>query len=167
MTTTISLKYFEASNLKETGSEDLPFVASWITETGELPIISGFKKNILTSNELSEWFDSSAYNIIIKNQGKIVALATLSLSEASLPADCIEVCHTIVAPQYRRLYNGADMILHLSSIAKQMGYKRIVGRVSNTNIPGRLLLKYLRWQVLVDENYSNDPTVTWFQKEFK
>lgn len=166
MTTTISIMHFDSSRLKENSSEDLPFVASWITETGELPIISGFKKNILSSNELNEWFDSAAHNIVIKHQGKIIGLATLSLSEATLPADSIEVCHTIVAPKYRRLYNGADMILHLCSIAKQIGYKKVVGRVTKSNTPGRMLLKYLRWQELVEENYSNDPTVTWFQKEF-
>ena len=144
----------------------LEYLVEWITQTGELPLISGFKRKELDLINLKEWLDTALHFTITSFNNNIIGLSTLSTQEAELPHDTIEVCHTIVKPEFRRLYNGATMILKSSSLAKQEGYKRVVGRVAKINEAGMSLLNNLRWSKIENKNFSDDVSVTWFEKRF-
>lgn len=142
----------------------LAFVANWITESGELPLISGSTGKELLPDELKFWFESAIQGIIVEHEGKIIGIATLTRAEAPIPQDAVELCHCIVHPNYRRLYNGSSMIILLSAFAKQNGYRKVVGRVAKSNPIGRTLLQYLHWHMLSNVNYSNEDSVIWLGK---
>ena len=155
----------ELSYKQELTSAQLAYISEWISASGELPLISGNKKNHLSHLELGSWIKSSFQCVIVLHNEEIIGIATLSISEAELPSDAIEICHCIVHPKFRRLYNGSSLVINLTAFAKQNGFSRIVGRVVKTNLVGFALLKELHWRPL-KTNFSNDDSVLWMEKIF-
>jgi ribosomal protein S18 acetylase RimI-like enzyme len=165
---TIDIKSFEVelSLTKSLSAAELALVADWITKSGELPIISGSTGQLLSLGELQIWFESATQGIIAKHNGEIIGIATLTKEEAPIPNDALEICHCIVHPNYRRLYNGSSLIIRLTAFAKQNGFNRVVGRVAKSNPIGKTLLQYLHWHLIESINYSNDNNVVWLEKKF-
>ncbi len=139
-------------------------VAAWITDSKDLPNISGIKSHYLSPEELQNWFETATIGLIVRFDGAIVGLATLSKHEVPLKHDEIELCHCIVHPEYRRIYNGASMVLQLMAYAKTNNYKTVVGRVVKNNASAEKMLKFLKWEVMTKDLPNNDNDVTWFKK---
>jgi len=97
-----------------------------------------------------------------------IGVATLCKSEINLlPPDTVECCHLVVHPKWRKLYNGTLIINFLLSIAKKLGYKRVVGRVVPTNVIAKLLLNSLNFEPIVTFEDWMNPDLNWYQKRFK
>jgi len=139
-------------------------ICGWITKAGELPLISGELTSKLTPEVLKSWLSDSKETLVKYKGDKIIGLATLSCSEAEMNDDEVELCHCIVHPDYRRLYNGTVLISKLMSEAKKNGYNFVIGRVNVHNIMGHGLLAFLNWKP-APKNYSNDSTVVWYRKQ--
>ncbi len=141
-------------------------VANWITQSGELRMISGLSCPRLSEDELEQWFQSALQAVVVVTDRKVIGIATLSRSEVDLPTASIEICHCIVHPYFRRVYNGSTLVTVLSAYAKRLGYKTVVGRVLRSNTVGFALLKSLHWNVS-QKPYNNDESVIWLEKNFK
>lgn len=142
---------------------------TWISGTGELHLISGEKGPLLDEPTLTHWIRSSASSHALVNGREVIGLATLSTSEVGgMPPDTIECCHLIVHPKHRRKYCGTLLLAHLSARAKELGYRRIVGRVVRSNSVGRDLLRSLGWHGLAPEEFGNWPNgqLDWYEKRF-
>jgi hypothetical protein len=155
----------EVSFVKSLSSNQLQFLSQWITESGELPLISGNKQLYLSENELLSWIATSFQCSIVVFENEIIGFATLSNVEAEIPSNSLEICHCIIHPKYRRKYNGSALVTLLTANAKQNGFKKVVGRVISTNLVGFSLLKDLNWRPLLD-NYSDESSVVWLEKSF-
>lgn len=141
---------------------DKDYLIQWISDTGELPQISGIKTTQLTLEELDSWIETSDSCAVITHDSNVVGIATLSTNEAELPEKGIELCHCIVRPTYRRIYKGTSLLLKLIDIARQDGYQKIYGRVCAHNNAGHGLIRSLGF--IVTNNISDDPTVVWYEK---
>ncbi|MBF0208225.1 MAG: GNAT family N-acetyltransferase [Oligoflexia bacterium] len=138
--------------------------ADWISKTKELPNISSSKEMNLSSKELEYWFDSALQGITIQLKGEIIGIATASVQEADLPERMFELCHCIVKPEYRLLYNGSVMLEKLCEYAKENGFSQVVGRVEKSNNLGKKLLNSLNFYV-AKKNFSHQDSIIWYQKK--
>lgn len=147
--------------------EEIQSLSRWITKTGELEKISGELGTVLRANILEAWLDESIVNCFLQTEhGKIIGMATLSVKEADLPDGYVEVCHCIIHPSHRRIYNGLNIVSSLMREAKIRGYQGVVGRVAVDNRPGKSLLKYLNWTLWEGYRFDQTKNVKWFTKEF-
>jgi len=143
-------------------------VAQWVTQTGELNLISSEKSSVLSVDVLHGWFTNSIAGVVLCIGDIPIGVATLCKSEINLlPPDTVECCHLVVHPKWRKLYNGTLIINFLLSIAKKLGYKRVVGRVVPTNVIAKLLLNSLNFEPIVTFEDWMNPDLNWYQKRFK
>ncbi|MBK8564449.1 MAG: GNAT family N-acetyltransferase [Saprospiraceae bacterium] len=162
----IEKKKFVLEYGKPLKGHDFDHVAKWITNSGELPLISSAKECFLAPNEIMTWLNDAFEYAVVSFGDEIVGIATLTTKEADIPNDSIEICHCIVQPIYRRLYNGSKIILELTACAKKAGYRKVVGRVAVANRVGYQFLEFQNWKETPDSNYSNDTSVIWLEKTF-
>lgn len=143
-------------------------VAQWITQTGELNLISSEKSSVLSVDVLHGWFANSIAGVVLCIGDLPIGVATLCKSEISfLPPDTAECCHLVVHPQWRRLYYGTSIVCLLLSIAKKQGYKRVVGRIVPTNSVAKLLLDSLNFESVATYEDWMSPDFVWYQRRFK
>lgn len=142
---------------------DAKTICSWVNENRELSLISG-ETGILGSESLARWLEHSVDSYVLVLAGIPVAFATASNSEWQLPDGFIELCHLIVAPQYRSLYHGSFLCQCIAkSILLGDGVNEVVGRVVPDNLPALYLMKYLRWkEVTNDYDWSKETGFQWF-----
>lgn len=138
-------------------------IVEWISESGELMLISGCTDTVLKQEDLKQWFDSSYSYVLIQDEDKIIGIATLSSAEVGLPENVLEICHLIIHPMYRRHYNGSKIVIELMSKAKKDGIVKLVGRVCKHNEIAYKFLSGLRWRVS-ETNYNDDNSVFWMEK---
>lgn len=143
-------------------------VAQWITQTGELNLISSEKSSVLSVDVLYDWFANSIASVVLCVNNLPIGMATLSKSEISfLPSDTVECCHLVVHPQWRRLYYGSLIVSFLLSIAKKQGFKKVVGRVVPVNSVAKLLLDSLNFESVATYEDWMSPDFVWYQRRFK
>lgn len=147
--------------------DDLEPIASWITESGELELISGEKGKVLKSELLAEWLTTSITNVIsYDNAENVIGLTTLSTAEMDLPVGYVELCHCIIKPNNRREYNASCLLVALIREAKKRGYTHVVGRVVKSNNKAHHLLKSLKWKRWERMNEKVDSeNIIWYIKK--
>ncbi|MFW5804580.1 MAG: GNAT family N-acetyltransferase [bacterium] len=159
------LKNLEIELINRLNPGDLIETTNWLTSTKELSLISDIKNNMITPEELNNWFINSKKGVVTKHNDKIIGIATLTNKEANLPDKTMEICHLIVKPDYRRYYNGSQMVLKLMSFAKEKEYNKVIGRVVKQNYIGKSLLEFLHWHHTENGMYDSNIDFHWFEKK--
>lgn len=127
---------------------DIDALATWITDTGELPLISGEASPLLRPVILESWHHGSLKTQVVRVARRPVGLGMLSQTEATLPPVTAEVCHLIIAPEWRQQYKGSQLVLTLMAEAQRLGLHRLVARVVPENAVAHALFSALRWRPL-------------------
>jgi len=145
-------------------SGDATTLCSWVNEMGELFLVASETEERLTPAIVRRWVATAAQSFVFELGGKLVAFATASINEASLPAGTVEMCHLIVSPQLRRKYHGSFFCRWLARLlVAGAGYDVVVGRVvpGNEGILG--LMRYLRWKEVEDTHgWTEEGDFRWF-----
>lgn len=145
------------------GPGDAERLAALVTASGELRLISGESGSVAEASLLQHWFTDAQGAVVFRADDSPIAMGTVTRSEAHHPADSIEVCHLFVAPRLRRRYRGSQVALELSSVARSLGYQRLVGRVVSTNVPALCFLSSLGWRPCSGPG-PDDPSLVWLEK---
>lgn len=108
-------------------------LCTWISATGELPIISGEKRTILTPDTLSSWERNSECCFVLVRNSFPIAFAALSRQEAPLQEKSVEAVHLIVHPEFRR--TGVGSAVHQARLVKafQLGFNTVLFRLVPEN----------------------------------
>lgn len=147
----------------------------WATEVcsiidfGEVEFISS--DSYVSPEIVNEWVDNSIRAYTVLNGEQVAAFVTLSNRE--LPEQWIsnkvscEVCHLVVHPNLRRRGIGTTIIEKLLSEAREIGFKKVFGRVNPKNHIGLSFIKSLPFREVV-QNYAWSNTKSrfrWFVSE--
>ena len=103
-------------------STDIETLSKWISNTGDVALISDLQSNVLTTDELERWLEACVVSTIVRAGKHPIGFATLSTEEAPLPSGTAEICHVIVDPQWRHQFNGSHLVLDLQCRARTMGF---------------------------------------------
>jgi ribosomal protein S18 acetylase RimI-like enzyme len=152
------------AHLAGPASDDLPRIAEWVTTANELHLISGLSGPVLPTSVLEDWVATSLATLAVRHGDDAIAVATLSRSEAELPAGTAEVCHLIVHPRWRRHYRGSHLVLELLSTARRLGFLEVVGRVVSSNTRAHAFLAFLQWKPF--DPQVADPSASWARGDF-
>src|SRR5436309_1489578 len=114
-------------------------VCSWAS-SDELPSICSDQVTRLTPRLLNSWLQSSLGGFVLRLREFPVAFATISCFEWDLPQGFCEICHLVVAPEYRRRYHGSFFVNWLTRIILSSNYQRVIGRVVPQNTPALALM---------------------------
>lgn len=115
---------------------DKEIICSWVQTSQALECISGDYGDKLTKEILSSWIDKAEMTIVVALQSSDipVGFCTLSKLEAPhLPSSYIEICHLIVAPNFKHLFIGSRLCSKAKNIASSSGYCFVCGRVVPEN----------------------------------
>lgn len=143
---------------------DIAHLAMWMTDSGEAPLISDLKSALVQSEDIRQWLDDSDECRVVISEGSPIGFGTLSVAEADLPPDCIEVCHVIIHPEWRRRFKGSQLVLELMDTARRKGYLRTVGRVVPKNAASHGFLAWLGWQPDSHSQVQNSNSFVWYQR---
>ncbi len=145
--------------------QEIKQLCDWISDSKELPNISSNKESVLAQEQLMGWLEESVAYAIVRERDSIIGFCTLTRAEEkNLKLNTIEICHLIVHPDYRKIYNGSGMLLALIDEAEYKNYENIVGRVVKGNTAGEGLMMHLNWEPIT--NISRDERVNWYQYSF-
>ena len=124
---------------------DIEPICSWVITPEQLKKISSDAGNEVTRPILEKWVDQSVDAVTIRYQNHPVGFCTLSNAENGYPQGDIELCHFVIAPQYRRRYLGTTLLNYMRVLAAERGYKALYGRVVPGNGAGLSFTNYTRW----------------------
>ena len=126
---------------------DRSIICSWVTNSDALRMISSDQGETLEEDLLQKWCAQSLEAITIRYNSRPVGFCTLSRSEQSLPENHVELCHFVIAPEYRRRYFGTVLLHYMRLLAGHRGFKALHGRVVPGNNAGRSFARYVHWRV--------------------
>lgn len=141
-------------NIEVPAAGDLSAISTWISDSGEVALISDLPPGELPIETLSHWLDTSVSAAAVRVDGALIAFATVSIEEAHLPEGTAEICHLIVHPKWRRRYNGSHIVLELALRARELGFSSVMGRVVPNNVVAHKFLSSLGWS-------QADPWIGW------
>lgn len=147
-------------------SGDVEIVSRWISESGDLALISSLDSDGLSTKMLELWFDASVTSAVVRTDGHPIAFGTVSVEEAPLPSRTAEICHLIVHPKWRRRYNGSHLVLELALKAREMGFSTVAGRVVPHNSVAHAFLSFLRWAPVASGD-GWTPGFSWYQRKLQ
>ncbi len=145
---------------------EIPALCAWIASTNEIQQISGLTRPP-TPRDLRQWCDDSVVALQIMAGSESIAMGTLSTHEVSMPTGCAEVCHVIVKPSWRRRYNASRLVLTLMDVARQEGFRRVIGRIAQGNDASHALLKSLSWKPAEDRKWELPSLFDWYERELR
>ena len=115
---------------------DIPVICSWVRTRQVLQLVSGDAADFLTPALLSGWLARAQIAIVVADEvaNQPAGFCTLSCLEVPhLPASYVEICHLIVAPEFRHLFIGSRLVRAAKSLAHDFGYRFVCCRVTPTN----------------------------------
>jgi len=158
-----SLSIGSALSVRPYAEDDAEAICAWVNANNELPLISG-DTGALRPKLLDRWVEEADGSYVLVLAGMPVAFATASEGEWRFPKGLIELCHLIVAPEYRRLYHGSFLCQCIAKSILLDGRARgVAGRVVLENDPALSLMKYLRWKEVTDKYaWAENTSFRWF-----
>jgi ribosomal protein S18 acetylase RimI-like enzyme len=151
---------------KDITDTELDYISTWVSETRELRQISGLETDTLDVGILRSWFNNSIQSVIVKDGANVIGFGMLTTQEVKTKEGEAEICHLIVHPKYRRIYNGSSLVHRLMSFGKFIGLNKIIARVNKKNSAGLELFNYLGWNKFTLNPPNEDEKVQWFFKFF-
>ncbi len=114
---------------------DYPQICDWIRTPSALRRVSSDSADQLTPSVLQRWVSDATATLVAQSPGRrCLGFCTLSRNESpGLPADVIEICHAIVAPQWRGGWLFLRLLECAAERAGEFGAGAVVGRVSFEN----------------------------------
>lgn len=140
------------------------FFADAIKTSGEADLIGSEPGPKISSKVVRQWWESAQYVLIVRANGRTIAMGTVSTSEAPLPPDTIELCHVFVVPKYRRQYKGSHLIIELLNIVRQSAFRKVAARVVRSNRIGHLFLQSLRLTPMHMRILEDYKSFEWYEK---
>jgi ribosomal protein S18 acetylase RimI-like enzyme len=121
-------------------SRALRTLCDWISQTGELGLISGESGSVLQISVIEKWIEEALAAFVVFQKALPIAFGAVSQRQAPLPANAVEIVHTIVHPYFRRRGVGTELTRVRMKAAADKGYERAFFRVLPTNFPRQRLL---------------------------
>ncbi len=142
----------------------VPEICSWIRSASELTMVSDQRDGSLTPPTLREWIARSEAGLVLCRPDGPIAFCTLSKSELPyVPCHCIEVCHLIVAPPCRRLFDASRLLDGARRFAWRIGMAWLYGRVAPGNLPAIALARFKKMSEVTDQEPWLLPGYLWFK----
>lgn len=144
---------------------DIPDICSWVLSTEQLRMISGDVAQSLTKDILLRWWEEAIDAVTIRYQSYAVGFCTLSDAEYEYPKGHVELCHFVIAPQFRRRYFGNALLGYMRLLAAHRGFKILHGRIAPENYGGLPFAKYVHW--VPDTSTFLASNFNWFGYELR
>lgn len=147
-------------------NSDMQQICSWIKNRRTLQLVSIDSSDCLTPDILINWIVNSQKCFVVTEcfTDKPVGFCTLSRQEVSnLSYSYVELCHLIVNPQRKYLFIGSILCSAARSVARDLGYQFLCGRVVSTNRYGLVLAKSQRAKEITNMESWATSDFRWFR----
>lgn len=143
---------------------DAEVMARSISASGEAPLISSEHASEISPEIVEGWWRLAEIALVVRVNGETVAMGTLSIREAQLAAETVELCHLFVVPEYRRQYNGSHLVQEIMWIVRRSRFKRVIGRMVQNNYIAQTFFKSLRWSVTQSPESIKGKPFIWYER---
>jgi ribosomal protein S18 acetylase RimI-like enzyme len=145
---------------------DIQHLFGWLSDSGEISLISDSGDENFKPETIKEWAKKAEQSFLGAIDGRPIAFGTLSKQEAILPHDCIEICHLIVHPKFRRQYYGTALVDNLIQASVSKGISSIFARVLKNNKIGNLFFHSLQWDITIENEYDLPNNFNWYKTKY-
>ena len=145
---------------------DLPVICQWIKTKEELLLVSSDVADELDASILQGWLNVSEMALVLCGYQDELPLAfcTLTSREApQIPSNAIEICHLIVAPERRYLFEASRIVSEAFARAAILGAKWVYGRIVPHNVHALALAKFKRMGEVTGSEDRLVPGFRWFK----
>lgn len=147
---------------------DYDIICNWILTREDLSLVSGDNADRLTNQILNSWIKKSELSLVIANpvNNQPIGFCTLSKKECVfLPDRHIEICHFIIAPEYRYLFVAYRLANFAVKCASQLGYEFLIGRILPQNLKAIAAACFCGFDEVSINSFNLPKNFRWFRFE--
>lgn len=142
-------------------------VCSWATTREELRMIASEPEDRLTPELIAAWSQRSIESLVFLRAGLPVGFCTLSTDEAPHRMGAVEMCHLVIAPEWRRRYFATTFVNMIRLYSAERHFEELFARVVPANTSGMALSQYVRWMPRDADALGLDDQFNWFAYELR